>query len=391
MRVLTTAATIAILSLQPALSGCRAQSLCEAYKDYWRTGVSVNQWEVASVSKDTGENPITGYTGRDQTKNFPIIAEHFNWVVAENCMKMEPIHPREGVYDFTNADRFVDKARANGLHVIGHCLIWHSQCPRWFFHDKEGRQITAEELKKRMKEHITTVLGHFKGRVEAWDVVNEAFLDDGSFRQSKFYEILGEDFIPLAFQYAHEADPTIELYYNDFAMNKPAKVRGVVDFFKPLMSKGMPITAIGLQGHLILGAEDYVNQYDHTITTIRKELGLPAQFTELDLSVLPNPYGFSGANVGDNFKYSEKMDPYRKGLPKEVQKKAEDFWIDFYKMLIRQKSNVLRVGFWCFNDANSWRNDFPIGGRMDYATLFNRDNTPKTTVKKLIELVREKQ
>ena len=388
MRTLKTAMAMALLSLQPALTACNAQSLQEAYKDYWRTGVSVNQWEVAPVGRDTSENPITGFTGRDQTKHFPIIAEHFNWVVAENCMKMEPLHPKEGVYDFTNADRFVDKARANGLHVIGHCLIWHSQCPQWFFLDKEGRQVTAEELKKRMKEHITTVLGHFKGRVEAWDVVNEAFLDDGSFRRSKFYEILGEDFIPLAFQYAHEADPTIELYYNDYSMNKPAKVRGVVDFFKPLMAKGMPITAIGLQGHLILGEEDYVSQYDHAITTIRQELGLPSQFTELDLSVLPSPYGFSGANIADKFKYNEKMDPYKKGLPESVQKKADEFWVSFYKMLLSQRANVLRVGFWCFNDANSWRNDFPVRGRTDYATLFNRDSTPKPTVQKLIDLVR---
>lgn len=382
---------ITLLSMQAMAGVCNAQSLCEAYKDYWRTCISVNQWEVASVGEDKRENPITGFTGVDQTGHFPIIAEHFNWVVAENCMKIESLHPKKGVYDFTNADLFVDKARANGLHVVGHCLVWHSQCPRWFFRDDDGKQIGAEELKKRMKEHINTVLGHFKGRVEAWDVVNEAFMDDGSLRRSKFYEILGEDFIPLAFQYAHEADPTIELYYNDYSMNKAAKVKGIVDFFKPLMAKGMPLTAIGLQGHLILGEEDYVNQYDNTITTIRKELGLPSQFTELDLSVLPNPFGFSGANVSDNFKYSEKMDPYKKGLPNSVQKKADEFWLDFYKMLIRQRDNVLRVGYWCFNDGNSWRNDFPVRGRTDYATLFSRDNTPKPTVQKLIDLTKEKK
>lgn len=170
-------------------------------------------------------------------------------------------------------------------------------------------------------------------------------------------------------------------------MNKASKVKGVVDFFKPLIAKGMPITAIGLQGHLILGDADYVSQYETTIQTIKRELGLPSQFTELDLSVLPNPYGFSGANISDKFQYDEKMNPYKKALPASVQKKADDFWVDFFRMLMRNKENVLRVGFWCFNDANSWRNDFPVRGRTDYATLFNRDNTPKPTVKKLVELV----
>lgn len=376
-----------MLALWSVLPACQAQTLKEAYKDYWRMGVSVNQWEVGTEGQKRSKFDITGFTGRDQTENFPIIASQYNWVVAENCMKSEVVHPKEGVYDFTLADQFVDKALANGLHVVGHCLIWHSQCPDWFFVDKDGKQASPELLKKRIREHIFTILGHFRGKVEAWDVVNEAFEDDGTLRKSKFYKILGEDFIPLAFQYAHEADPTVELYYNDYSMNKASKVKGVVDFFKPLISKGMPITAIGLQGHLILGEADYVSQYETTIQTIKRELGLPSQFTELDLSVLPNPYGFSGANISDKFQYDEKMNPYKKALPASVQKKADDFWVDFFRMLMRNKENVLRVGFWCFNDANSWRNDFPVRGRTDYATLFSRDNTPKPTVKKLVELV----
>ncbi len=388
MRIKTLA--ISVLALWSVALTCGAKTLKEAYRDYWRMGMSVNQWEVGIDGSTPSNLPITGFTGRDQTVDFPIIASHFGWVVAENCMKIEAIHPEEGVYDFTLADQFVNKALANGLHVVGHCLIWHSQCPDWFFVDKDGKQVTADVLKQRMRDHIFTILGHFRGKVEAWDVVNEAFEDDGTLRRSKFYEILGEDFIPLAFQYAHEADPTIELYYNDYSMNKPGKVRAVVDFFKPLMAKGMPLTSIGMQGHLILGEEDYVSQYEKSIQTIYNELGVPAQFTELDLSVLPNPYGFAGANISDNFKYSEKMDPYRDRLPESVQKKADDFWLNFFTMLMRNKERVLRVGFWCFNAGNSWRNDFPIRGRCDYATLFTRDNTPKPTIKKLIQLV-EKQ
>lgn len=373
--------------------GCKetaeVQSLQEAYKDYWRTGVSVNQWEVQAEDSVKEGVSYSGAVSLDQTADYPLIAQHFGWVVPENCMKCEVIHPEEDRYDFTLADQLVEKALANGQQVIGHCLIWHAQCAPWFFVDKEGNQVTAEVLKQRMHDHIFTILDHFRGKVVGWDVVNEAFNDDGTLRQSKFYEILGEEFIPLAFQYAHEADSTVELYYNDYSMNKPAKLKGVLDFFRPLVAEGLPIQGIGMQGHLMLDTEDdYISQYEHSIQQIAA-LGLKTQFTELDLSVLPNPYNFGGANIAANFEYREELDPYRDSLPAEMQEKADAFWADFYKMLIRNHEHVLRVNFWCFNDANSWRNDWPVKGRTEYATLFDRQSQPKPTVQKLIDLVKE--
>ena len=144
--------------------------------------------------------------------------------------------------------------------------------------------------------------------------------------------------------------------------------------------------AIGMQAHLFLGDEDYAALYEKSIKEIAK-LGLPSQFTELDLSVLPNPYRMAGADVNANFEYSKELDPYTDGLPAEVQEQADAFWVDFYKMLIRNKEHILRVGFWCFNDANSWRNDWPVKGRTEYATLFDRNSQPKPTIQKLIDLV----
>ena len=366
-----------------------AQTLREAYRDYWYTGVSVNQWQVKADNGEGRKFDVTGHISNDQTADWPLIVNNFNWVVAENCMKCEVIHPQEGVYDFTLADQFVDKAKAAGLKVQGHCLIWHSQCAPWFHFDEKGNLVSPEVLKKRMREHIYTIVSHFKGRVDAWDVVNEAFEDDGSPRQSLFYKILGTDYIPLAFQYAHEADPSIQLFYNDFSMNKATKVEGVARFFRPLIQQGLPITAIGMQGHMIL--EDNVDnsvikQYEHSINTIAA-LGVPTFFSELDLSVLPNPYGFSGANISDAFTYRPEMDPYKEGLTKEQEAKIEQFWVDFYKMLIPHHKDILRVNFWCLNDADSWRNDFPIKGRTDYATLFDRQNQQKPFVQRLIELV----
>ena len=366
-------------------------TLWEAYRDYWYTGVSVNQWQVEADNSGANVHDVTGQVSNDQTADWPVIAKNFNWVVAENCMKCEVIHPREGVYDFTLADQFVNKAKAAGMKVLGHCLIWHSQCAPWFHFDSEGKPVSRDVLKKRIREHIYTIVSHFRGRVDAWDVVNEAFEDDGTPRQSLFHQILGTDYIPLAFQYAHEADPAAQLFYNDFSMNKAAKVEGVCRFFRPLIEQGLPVTAIGMQGHMIL--EDNVDnsvirQYEHSIETIAAT-GVPTFFSELDLSVLPNPYGFSGANISDKFVYRPEMDPYTKGLSKEQNAKMEQFWIDFYKMLIPHHKDILRVNFWCLNDANSWRNDFPIKGRTDYATLFDRQSRPKPVVQKLIDLVRE--
>jgi len=380
------------LSLSIALSSSfatlNAQTLKDAYRDYWYTGVSVNQWEVAAEENAKNDRDYTGFISADQTKDWNVVVENFNTVVAENCMKAEVIHPSEGVYDFTLADQFVEKSLAAGLRVHGHVLIWHSQCPDWFHRDADGNLVSKEVLKKRMKEHIQTILGHFKGRVASWDVVNEAFNDDGSCRNSLFYQILGSDYIPLAFQYAHEADPNVELYYNDFSMNKASKVEGVCNFFRPLMEKGMPIDGIGMQGHMILedGAQNIINQYDHSISTIAK-LGIKTFFSELDLSVLPNPYGFSGANVSDRFAYRPEVDPYKDGVPAKNQAEIDQFWVDFFKMLITHKDDINRVNFWCVNDGNSWKNDFPIRGRKDYATLVDRNNQVKPVVKRIIELV----
>lgn len=363
---------ITLLLLFTAQTVLAQNTLKDAYRDYWYTGVSVNQWEVQG----------------SQSRDWDIIARHFNWVVAENCMKCDVIHPKEGVYDFTLADQFVDKAKAAGMKVLGHCLIWHSQCAPWFHYDDEGRLVSADVLRKRIREHIYTIVTHFKGRVDAWDVVNEAFEDDGTPRQSLFYQILGTDYIPLAFRYAHEADPSAELYYNDYSMNRATKVEGVCRFFRPLIAQGLPITAIGMQGHLTLEGNNYIAEYEHSIKTI-EATGLPTFFSELDLSVLPSPYNFTGANVSDRFAYRPEMDPYRNGLSNEMEQQAADFWVSFFQMLLRHHESILRVNFWCLNDGNSWRNNFPIRGRTDYPTLFDRQNRPKPVIQRLIQLVQK--
>src|SRR5690606_13602735 len=188
------------------------QRLKDAFENRFGIGAAINDFQIM---------------GRDpETMN--VVKQHFNAIVAENCMKSGRIQPMEGEFQFDLADRFVQFGESNSMTIHGHTLIWHSQAPSWFFQDGSGKEVSREVLIQRMKDHIFTVVGRYKGKIKTWDVVNEAILDDGSFRKSKFYEIIGEDFIKLAFQFAHEADPNAELYYNDYSMANAGKREGVV-------------------------------------------------------------------------------------------------------------------------------------------------------------------
>ena len=243
-----------------------------------------------------------------------IVKKHFNAIVAENCMKMEEVQPEEGRFTFNDADNFVKFGEENGLTMTGHVLIWHSQCPDWFCVDKNGKNVSPEVLKQRMKTHITTVVQHFKGKLKGWDVVNEAILEDGSYRKSKFYEILGEEFIPLAFQYAHEADSTIELYYNDYGMDNPGRREGVVKLIRSLKEKGLRIDAVGMQGHMGM---DYpkIEEFEKSMLAFAQE-GVKVMITEWDMSALPTVS--RTANISDTVAFKKALNPYPNELPDSV-------------------------------------------------------------------------
>jgi len=320
----------------------------------------------------------------DDTVSVRVIKENFNAIVAENCMKSGPMQPKEGEFDFTLADKFVEFGVKNNMHITGHCLVWHSQAPRWFFTDSLGNQVAPEVLKERMKEHIYTVVGRYKGKVKGWDVVNEAIEDDGSFRKSKFYQILGEDFIKYAFQYAHEADPDCELYYNDYSEAIPTKRDGIAAMVKRLLDQGVRIDAIGMQCHVGL---DYpsLEDYEKAIQ-IYSALGVKVMVTEMDISVLPTPEWNRGADIATKIEYKEKLNPYTQGLPDSARVALDQRYSDFFKLFLKYDDAFTRVTLWGVNDANSWKNGFPVWGRTDYPLLFDRKNQPKSVVQVLIDL-----
>lgn len=313
-----------------------------------------------------------------------IIDKHFNSIVAENCMKSESIQPREGFFTFMAADQFVRFGEQHHQKIIGHCLVWHSQAPSWFFTDNSGKQVSREVLIERMRKHITTLVSRYKGRIHGWDVVNEAIEDDGSFRRSPFYQIIGEDFIELAFKFAHEADPNAELYYNDFSMGKPGKREGVCRLIARLKAAGCRIDAVGMQSH---NGMDYPNlkEYEQSIVAFSK-CGVKVMMTELDLNVLPNPQGFGGAAIEQNYEYQQKFNPYTEGLPEEMKKKTTARYMDFFKIYYRHRDKISRITLWGLHDATSWLNDWPVRGRTNYPLLFDRDYQAKPVVEEIINL-----
>ncbi len=313
-----------------------------------------------------------------------VVKEQYNQVVAENCMKGEKNHPEVNRFDFADGDKLVEWAQKNGKTVIGHCLVWHSQPPRWMFTDANGKQVSREVLIGRMYNHIMTVVTHYKGKVKGWDVVNEAIEDDGSYRKSPYYNIIGPEFIELAFQFAHEADPDAELYLNDYSMAKPAKREMYVKLIRNLKAKGLRIDAIGMQSHNGYNYPDYV-EYEKSIDAFAAE-GVKVMLTELDINMLPNPHGFSGAEISQKFELQQKYNPYVNGLDKKAQKLFDQRYLELFKIIERHKDVISRVTFWGVNDGNSWLNGWPVAGRTNYPLLFDRNNQAKPVVKDIIKL-----
>jgi endo-1,4-beta-xylanase len=358
--------SITVLVLLVSGQTMAQKTLGEATKGKFLFGTAVNMPQV------NGVNPI----------ETALIAKDFTTIVAENCMKPQPIHPEENKYNWEDADKLVAFGEKNNQVVTGHVLIWHSQIGRWFFTDAEGKDVSPEVLKERMRQHIFAVVGRYKGRVKGWDVVNEAFEDNGTYRKSKFYRILGKDFIKYAFQFAHEADPNAELYYNDYNVETSAKCDAIVELVKELKAAGCRIDAVGSQAHMHLNSPTL----EATETSFKKlkAAGVHILITEWDISILPSPY--EGANIAANFKYSKEMDPYREAIPDSIQQKWNKRVLDMFGLFLKYHEVIDRVTVWGLTDNTTWLNNFPIRGRKDYPVLFDRNNQPKLVVGEMIKM-----
>ncbi len=212
-----------------------------------------------------------------------VLAREYNMVVAENIMKWSALSSGRGKFSFNAADGMVAFAQKNKQAVRGHTLVWHESLPSWVLTIKDKNEMQAV-----LKNHVQTVARYFKGKVFAWDVLNEAILEDGSYRKTPFYNLLGEGYIADVFRWAREADPNAKLFYNDYntdGINK--KSTAVFEMVKKLKSQGIPIDGVGFQAHI---DSNFNVQQQRTLENLErfKALGLEVQMTEVDVQLSGN-------------------------------------------------------------------------------------------------------
>ena len=337
----------------------KAQQLPKGLKDYYHkyfpVGVAVMPRNLAGDEAD-------------------LIVNQFNSITPENSMKMSVIHPREDFYNWRDADSIVSFAQRHGLRVRGHNLCWHQQVPGWMFKDAQRKQVTKDVLLQRLKEHITTVVNRYKGKIYAWDVVNEVIDDDSTkfLRNSLWYQICGDDFIAKAFEYAHAADPNAKLFYNDYNTERPEKRERVYKLLKQLLAAGVPVHGVGLQAHWSI----YEPSQQELITTIKRfaSLGLKVQITELDLSVYPWEKNERPKRPGESDAYTA-----------DLEQKQTDKYAMVFKVFRDYKDVVTGVTFWNISDRHTWLDEYPVMGRKNYPLLFDKDLKPKKAFDKVVD------
>lgn len=378
MRHLLKALTLALVPLlakaDPGTTAAGQASLRHAYADHFLIGVALNTRQV---------------DGRDPN-SARLAAQHFSSLTAENDMKWQSLNPEPDQYNFTAADAYLDFAEKHRMEVIGHTLVWHSQTPRWVFQDAEGQPASREVLLERMRKHIETVAGRYKGRIKGWDVVNEAIADGGAdapvLRNSPWKRIIGDDFLDHAFRLAREADPHAELYYNDYGMFHREKRARTIQMLRGLLERGVPIDGVGMQGHYHLGSPP-IEEIELAIQEFAA-LGLKVMITELDIDVLPSRGPVGNAEISRREDYADSINPYVNGFPDEMQQRLARRYGDIMALYVKYRENITRVTFWGLHDGQTWLNGFPVRGRTNHPLLFDRRLQPKPAFQAVLDAAR---
>lgn len=360
----------------PAWAAAPANTLKQAYADDFRMGTAVNDAIVR------GDDPASQ----------ALVKQHFNSITLENSMKVEVLHPQPGTWDFSAADAFVEFGRSNGMFIVGHTLVWHNQTPDWFFRDDAGQALPPAQLAERMRQYIEKVAGRYAGKVQAWDVVNEQIGEDGNYRDTTWVRGIGDgdELMRLAFRYAQQYAPDTELYYNDFNAWRPEKVAGIVRMVKMLKAHGIRIDGVGIQGHWGLNfpatadIEAAIDAYHAA--------GVKVMITELDVDVLPLTK--EGQIIGQGMahpqfqlpEFKTFLDPYRDGLPAEVQQQLTDRYAELFGLFHRKRDKLTRVAVWGVADDMSWKNGYPIPDRTNYPLLFDRERQAKPALEAVLEV-----
>lgn len=343
-----------------------AFSLSDAFENQFLVGAAISEDQIL---------------GKDK-KSISIVKNEYNTITPENSLKWMFIEPQPNKFNFDVSDKYVDFGMKNNMHIVGHALVWHSQLSDYMKGIKDSKTMSFH-----IQNHINTLVKRYKGKIHTWDVVNEALNEDGTLRESVFFNIMGSEYIENSFSWANDADPDVNLVYNDYNLCEEPKRKGAIKLIKDLQKKNIKIDGVGIQAHWQLNSPT-IEEIEKTIISF-SELGIDVMFTELDISVLPSPWELQGAEVNQNFEKFEddkKMNPYPIKLPDAVKKKLANRYKDIFKLFLKHQDKISRVTFWGVTDKNSWLNDWPIKGRTNYPLLFDRNYQSKIAYKSIIDL-----
>lgn len=353
------------LSSAEAVNRADGQTLRGAAGDQLLIGCGASSWDV--------QNPVRS----------AMILQQFNCLTADNQMMPANLVDDAGNFTFENGDIVADFAKKHRLVFFGHMLLWQHLSRDWFFKDKLGKPLPREQALANLKRYIDTVCAHYRGKVRAWDVVNEAISDQpGEYlRDTPARRAIGDDFIAKAFEFAHAADPEAELYYNDYNIELPDKRAKALRLIRSLRDQGVRIDAIGIQGHWHIDGpavsviEDAIREFH--------QAGFKVMITELDVDVLPRTT--SGADL---VSVEEGPNPYPNGLPEDMQRRLAQRYRDIFAAMLRP-DGVTMITFWGPDDAHSWLNDFPVKRRTNHALLFDRQTRPKPAFTAVLEALKK--
>jgi endo-1,4-beta-xylanase len=400
--------TAVLFAVGATARSAETQTLKDAYKDHFHVGAAINR-TIATGAAVRADNVRRNMEQVD--KDMALVKEQFDQISPENDLKWALIHPREGAdgYNFGPADAYVEFGLSNRMYIVGHTLVWHGQTPNWVFSGTNlppgetnalpptpasttnapggarfgrggfsGPRASREELLQRMRDHIHTVVGRYKGKIRTWDVVNEAIADGGTniLRNSLWREIIGPDFIAKAFEYAHEADPDAILRYNDYGLESPAKRRKLITLIKSLQEQHVPVMAIGSQTHVSVSSPSFEAE-DQALTEL-ETLGLPIHITELDVNSAQGGQRTTGADVSANASTTQG------GLVSDADQKLADAYTGLFRAFLKHDKYVKLVTFWGANDGVSWR----AQGRP---LLFDAHDQPKPAFAAVIRVATGQQ
>ncbi len=317
--------------------------------------------------------------GNYSQQELALVKEHFNMVTPENCMKPALVHPSQNTWRFERPDALVKWCLENNIDVHGHTLVWHAQTNDWFFRDGDKATVI-----RRMEEHISTLVGRYKGKIQSWDVVNEAISDGGdaqtgrteNLRRSSWLQAVGPEFITLAFKFAHQADPQAKLYYNDYGIEAGPKHASSLVLLRRLLDQRVPIHAVGIQGHWSTRGIPYA-AIDKAIGNYAA-LGLKVAITELDVTIR----GTSGGQFGPGFgpRRAANIAP---AAPEDLKAQA-DAYARLFAIFVEHNSVLERVTFWGLNDRRTWR----FG---QHPLVFDANNQPKPAFWAIVDVLRSPQ